>query len=254
MSYFSQDTYLALLSPTASPLDPSGMQQVSQRLIDLHKVVYPRMRKYGLDLHSAYTLLRGESSAAPHNGSALTLTYLRSGSQAAVVEGIMGRDHVNEEQVVARRHPCIELRLTPHGLTVELVVSPDAWYDQQNFAGKLTVAQHRDAFFRALARLGAGYRVGFWGGLHLDDMHLNAGQLPPTRVLNEWFNTFAPGRDWLRVGYWYAPEDSALSADNIANELFNRVRDLSAIYNFVAWTSNNDFHIFYKRAAAAMRA
>ena len=65
--------------------------------------------------------------------------------------------------------------------------------------------------------------------------------------------TFAASRDYLRIGAWYDIEDERLDEANIVNEVYHRIRELHQIYDFIAWTSNNDFIKFYKKTLAKVR-
>jgi hypothetical protein len=84
-------------------------------------------------------------------------------------------------------------------------------------------------------------------------MHLTTWQLTHGRVIEEWMATFADGQDWLRFGVWYEPEHPALSTDNIVNETFDRLNELYSLYDFMLWTSNNNFHSFYEKRQRFLR-
>ena len=141
------------------------------------------------------------------------------------------------------------MRLTPEHFVIELVLSPKAWWDQQNFIGKLELPQHRTTFRNLLRGLDRDYRLGFWGGTHLSDMHLTVNHLLYGRVLDEWMNTFSDRQDWLRIGKWYSHQDPELDDAVIQNETFNALKALHPLYNFILWTSNNNFHDFYQKRA-----
>ena len=78
-------------------------------------------------------------------------------------------------------------------------------------------------------------------------MHLTVNHLLYGRVLDEWMNTFSDRQDWLRIGKWYSHEDQQLDDKVIQNEMFNAVQALYPLYNFILWTSNNNFHDFYQK-------
>lgn len=258
MSYFTPEDHMTLLSVQANGFTgEAGLQRVHNRLLDLHSALYSRLRKYNIDLHADIpkpNTIQFQSVAGPFEVETMALVYMRPTSQAHVVEGIIGRNTQNSSLLIElQRHPVIELRLTPYAFTVELVIAPQAWYDQQNLAGKLTIPEHRATFHKILSQMTATYCIGFWGGLHLDNMHFSTNKLPPARVLLEWMDTFAAGRDWIRVGAWYQPGNPALAEDTILNTVFDHVRELSALYTFAAWSSNNNFHSFYKNVASPAR-
>jgi hypothetical protein len=49
---------------------------------------------------------------------------------------------------------------------------------------------------------------------------------------------------------WYTPGDPALDASRIVPEIAQRIGALYSLYNFLLWTSNNDFHSFYQKGTA----
>lgn len=257
MAYFTYSDHKALLSAdiNTTGLDSGSLQGIYRRLHSLHKATDSRLHKHGVDLHIAYAKgIAGQSVASSHDEVVMTLGYMRSPASARTVEGIMGRDGLgNTGGIDPRRHPVIEIRLTPHAFTIELVVSPHAWQDQQNFIGKMSVEEHRDTLFDMLHAFEGEYILGFWGGLNVDDMHISTGHLPPARVLHEWIGTFSASRDYLRVGAWYDIEDERLDEERITAEIYHRVRELHELYEFLAWTSNNDFIKFYNRTLVKSR-
>lgn len=208
------------------------------------------MRDHSWDLHPNWDknrLFVGRSAASSSTFVGLALPYLRSPEQAQLVERLMGRDGLGAPlHVDIHRHPVIELRLTPQHFTIELVLAPSAWWDQRNLIGKLSVARHREAFRMLLQRMDGDYRFGFWDGSHLSDVHLTNRQLLRGSVLEEWMSTFSDGQDWLRVGVWYDPSHPALNANSILSEVTQRIAALYGVYTFLLWTSNNNFHSFYK--------
>lgn len=226
------------------------MQGVYDKLLELHKALYRRMRDHNWDLHPNWDkngMLVGRSAASSSNFVGLSMPYLRSREQAQLVERLMGRDGIDTPlHVDIHRHPVIELRLTPEHLTVELVLAPSAWWDQRNLIGKLSVQRHREAFRHLLQRMDGDYRFGFWDGIHLSDLHVTNRQLLRGSILEEWMSTFSDGQDWLRVGVWYEPDHPSLSASTVLSELTQRIGALNGLYQFMLWTSNNNFHSFYK--------
>jgi hypothetical protein len=137
--------------------------------------------------------------------------------------------------------------MAPDYFAIELILSPYAWWDQQNFIGKFELERHRQSLRQLFFRFGADYRFGFWGGEASNDMHLTPWQLLQGRVMNEWIDTFADGQDWLRFGSWYEPENEALSRGSIVGEVSQRVGELYNLYDYILWSSNNNYHEFYKR-------
>lgn len=249
MTYFSQQDHAALSRITVTD---GELQQVYDRLYNLHTAVYRRIRDHNYDLHpsSDSASIIAELSAFPGDMQrAMTVTYFRSYEQAQLVERLMGRDGLSAHtDIETHRHPTIELRLTPQHFAVEMVLSRYAWWDQQNFIGKLALQRHRESFRTAMQRIGGDYAVGFWDGPVLGDMHVTTRQLLRGNNLTDWMSTFCDGQDSLRIGAWYEAGDAALDPTLIVNEVMKRVAALYNVYNFILWTSNNDYHSFYRKS------
>jgi len=220
---------------------PANQPLANDLLNQLETALSARFHKYSVSLDVATT---SESSADWSGNSNSTVTYHRPFEEAQNVEYLLGCDMPLSE-LNLRRHPVIELRLTPNHFSVELVVSPEAWLDQQNLIGKLGIQRHREAFRSTLQRMDGDFRLGFWSGCELSDMHLTTRQLSRGNNLQEWMSTFCDGQDWLRVGVWYTPEAPQLDTSRILRELTDRIGALYRVYTFLTWTSNNDFLSFY---------
>jgi hypothetical protein len=246
MTYFTLADHQTLTSK-----NDAALQTVYDKFSELHNVLYRRLRDLNYDIHphlQQSSVISSQSATCLNESNCLTLSYMRSQEQVQLVERLMGRDGINwHERGDVYRHPVIELRLTPEHFAVELVMSPYAWWDQQNFVGKLYVPRHRDAFRSILQRMEGEFRFGFWDGADLHDMHLTTQQLLRSKHLIDWTSTFADGQDWLRIGVWYDVEDPALAAGGIVNEIVTHMAGLYNLYTFTLWTSNNDFHPFYHR-------
>ena len=244
-AYFTQHDHETL----ASPLPTIDTQQVYDKLGELHRTLYRRMRDHNYDLHPDWNKARpisNRSGACNGEIQGLSLPYLRSKEQGVLVERLMGREGADLSADIYR-HPVIELRITPANFAIELIMSPQSWWDQRNLIGKLTVARHRETLRGILQRVEGDYRFGFWDGVHLSDMHLTSRQLLRGNILDEWMSTFSDGQDWLRIGVWYEPLDPALDTDNILSEVVERVLALQKLYTFMLWTSNNNFQTFYRK-------
>ncbi len=236
--------------PNSSSI-PMELQAAQGKLVTLHEALLPRVRNHNLDLHprpQKSALVCTETASTVTAKDAITLTYLRSLEQAAAIERLMGKDRGEVlGNVEMNRHPVIELRWTAEAFAIELIVSPYAWWDQQNLVGKLELEQHRSQFRRILSAFDADYRFGFWSGVNLDEMHLTVRQLLQGRVLDEWINTFADGQDWLRVGKWFDAQDPILETHHFTAAAFEVIKSLNTLYEFILWTSNNNFHSFYEK-------
>ena len=226
-----------------------SMEQARQHLEQLHAGLHARMQVQNLDLHiyrdRGQKIVTGGSTTTRDEHNALALQYARSKTEARRIERLMGLGiEAASTPVQVRRHPTIEIRLTPTAFCIELVLSPEAWWDQQNLMGKLNVQRHRESFYAMLRRLDPRYRQGFWHGTDLSDMHIASTVSHNDHVLREWFNTFEPRQDYFRLGIWYADDDAALQGDAIHDEIMQQIKTLYRFYGFLLWTSDNNYRDF----------
>lgn len=126
-------------------------------LTELHQTLTPHFRSHHITLERISTT----TSAASPNTSAPTLTYMRPLHEARAVERLMGREG---EMVDVRRHPVIELRPLGTGFVMEMILTPDAWFYQQNFIGKLSIERHLSTFHKLISNLSEDFRLGFLAG------------------------------------------------------------------------------------------
>lgn len=213
----------------------------------VHAALYARFRKYNIHLDAS---LNKESVTGHSHTDTQTVTYMRPTAEAQTVERVMGRDIANRP-IDLHCHPVIELRANANSLVLELVMSPQAWIDQENLLGKLSIVRQRHEFRKLISHLNPEMRLGFWRGQQLDDMHLTADQLSYANVFEHWMATYTDRQDYFRAGMWYSADQIT---DNMAVELFNRAQELYSLYNFMTWTGNNDFRSFYQHGAIAMSA
>lgn len=251
MMFFTPEHHRVLAE--ADALYHPAFSSTRNRLLELHQKIYPALRMQNLDLtvhkSTGGDVIQQQAGGHGQTGLALAIRYLRTYSQAVAVERLMGREiEVAPENVEPHRHPLIELRLLPEHFVVELVIAPEAWYDQQNMMGKLSLDRYRHEFYELLEKQHAACCLGFWQGAHLSDMHLKAAFFRRTRLLDEWLSTFEPGKDWFRLGRWYTPESPPLAESHIYNEIIEQIRALYAVYDYIIWTGNNNFRNFYKAA------
>ena len=227
-----------------------------QKLEDLHQKIYPQLVNNTIELYPFVTkkdhIVTFSSASTSTTRGMMAVQYMRPKTQAIRVERLMGRDDTSSSNgIEARRHPIIEVRVTPPYLTVELILSPYAWWDQQNFVGKLTIKRHKQAFYQLLKKLDGDYRIGYWRGIQLNEMHIKVSQLYRQSIWDEWLDTFDPGKDWFRIGIWYEPEAEAISEANIHSELVKQIKGLYAIYNEILWSSDNNYREFYRSTSSS---
>ena len=248
MSLFSYENHIAVRDVAAGETDHTPtVENAVEKLGQIDDKLQSRLTSMGLNLHPVKqsSNVVFESASTSNKRGMIALQYMRSRSQAIRVERLMGRDETSNNGIEARRHPVIEVRLTPHHLAVELIMSPYAWWDQQNFVGKLTVDRHRLNFYQLLKKLSPETKIGYWRGSELDEMHVQVDQLTRQHIWDEWIGTFDPGKDWFRVGIWYSPEAEVISQDSILDELTNQIRKLYTIYDDLIWSSDNNYRDFY---------
>jgi hypothetical protein len=235
--------------------DDSGNKRdtskTQEKLMALHNAIYPQLRTQNLDLHIMFDdkpVITNHSATSIHAGGALAIQYTRSRSQARVVERLMGREEAAAVgDVSTRRHPMLELRIAPEALAIELVIAPEARWDQKNLAGKLSISRHGQALYTLLRDMDNSYAMGFWRGVHRNDLHLTTAQFYHPQIMDEWMSTFEPGQDWFRLGAWYEPDDETLSEDNFPALVMGHIRKLYHVYKHILWASDNNFQDFYKR-------
>lgn len=242
MTYFST-TYSA---------EVVGHESSYDKLMSLHRALHDRIRANYWDIHPHWqksNIITGNSASGHCSSEVLTLSYFRSVEQAMLVENMMGIDNKPSQSIKVdpHRHPTIELRLGHDHFAIELILSPKALLDQQNLIGKLELDRHRASLRDLLRRMSNDYCFGFWDGDRLSEMHLTTWQLVQGKVMKEWMDTFAEGQDWLRFGAWYSPDDPILAAGNIVHEASRRMNDLYNLYEFILWTSNNNFRTFHEK-------
>lgn len=222
-----------------------------EKLEALHERIQEEFAATHVELHVAKqhnSPVRDQSATTIKLGQSLVLQYLRSPSQAVMVERLMGREEIaSVNNIDPRRHPVIELRISQTHFTIELVLSPNAWWDQQNLVGKLSVPRHRHSLYQLLQTLTPHYRMGFWQGTPLSDMHLTANQFQHPPVMDQWQSTFEANSDWWRVGIWYDLDDEALDEANLTETVLVHLNHLYPIYQHITWASDNNFRNFFEQ-------
>ena len=220
---------------------PANTMLANEMLNQLQTALSARFHKYSISLDVAAT---SESSADWSGNSNPTVTYHRPFEEAQNVEYLLGCDMPLSE-LNLRRHPVIELRAYNDGIVMEFVLPPDAWWDQENFIGKLTVNRHRTAFRLLIQKLSSDFRIGFWSGVKLDDLVLNPLQASHPAVFEQWVSTFCCGQNWFRVGVWYDTVEAV--TPELVNDLFEKAQLLNSVYEFVSWKGSNDYRAFAQR-------
>lgn len=243
MAYFSE-THIQALSEN----NASEKKRLQQHFLALHKKVFEQIQDNDINLNlikSSEHAVSNETISQHEACDVLAIQYTRNRNKAVTVERLMGREEIaSVNTIITRLHPVIEMRFSAEGFALELLVSPDAWWDQENLKGKLSIARHKHEFYSLLMTLEESYCMGFWQGIHLSEMRLNGKYFQHPRILDEWLSTFHPHADWFRIGICYAIDDEALEDDNIVAELSKQIQAIYPIYNYLLWTSENNFRDF----------
>lgn len=227
--------------------NPDDIQLQLDTLYQVHQALYPRIRssRWALHAHPNKSARVSERSATNlYENPIATAAYYRSSDQAKLVERLMGMDDSRGTETY--RHPVIEVRLSDDHLAVELVVSPMAWWDQQNLIGKLALEPCRYEFLALLRNLDDEMRFGFWRGAHLSDMNVMAWHLLRGSIFDEWVSTFLDGRDYWRVGMWYGLDDN-WDTRRVVDETHRQISALYSLYEFIAWSGDNNYRTFYQK-------
>ncbi|MEL6525452.1 MAG: hypothetical protein AAFQ07_07045 [Chloroflexota bacterium] len=244
MGYFSQQHLDALTGD-----DHKALQEATERMTNLHQKVFKAISLSEMDLNllvAPKDAVNDNTLADPDDLDTLTVAYTRSRSQAVMIEKLMGREDVaSVNNLRPHLHPAIELRLWKEGFVIEVIAERDAWYDQQNLMGKISISRHKQELYTSLMGMDEKYRMGFWKGVYPSEMHLASKYFQHPRIMDEWISTFHPLADWLRLGIWYEIDDETLTEEGIVEEVMKQIRILYRFYIFFLWTNENNFRDFY---------
>ncbi|MBN2393906.1 MAG: hypothetical protein JXR84_24445 [Anaerolineae bacterium] len=246
--FFAQEDHAVFTSSkvTSSRYDKER-QQIRDKLLALHDVLYPEMKREGLALYphwhppnivSTWYIGRIEQIWF------MKLRYLRSSTEVQAVEEMMGVPKLLDySETQYTKHPMMDIRIDSEYLAIELLVTDKAWLDAQNFKRKLEKHKaERQHFIRILQSLGHDYIFGGWPDTSKPEFIETAADLADEGRLLDWLSRFDPGYDWLRLGIWYTEcEDFRLTTGRIVEEVLYRFRQLYPVYQFLLWTSDNDF-------------
>ncbi len=252
--YF-QPEHLELL-PFLQPqhLQNPLVQPLLERFYSLHEKLHHHMLAHNLYLFPH--LVGGQplsllSVTSLIEGGLLCTRYLRAAGICTNVERLMGLEDVHSAtRVQPRRHPVIELRLQAQHLVVEFVLSADAWWDQENLMGRLSLPRYYEQFYECLMQLDDDFRMGFWQGIQLHELHLPVRHLRRRPIFEEWMHTFEVSKDNLRIGRWYTLDDSALREAHIETTLLSDIKALYALYLQASWSGENSYRHLYRKQSS----
>lgn len=251
MSFIEQEELplLARIDPAVPLTDQVALQTLVEKFNHLHRNLYLLMKNHNFDLYNNHAQSQhvvGHQSVSTRQATAcFVLNYYRSPSPAMAVERLIGMENATITNVIQPAfHPNIEIRLDQEHFAVELIVPRTAWWDQENFKGKLSLGRYLVEFHHYLRRLPPDFILGFWEGIQLDSQHLSTEAFQHFQVFQEIIETFDAGKDYFRLGFWYPVDTEALTEQNHVDQIFFIVKQLYPIYEQLLWSSDNNFRAF----------
>ena len=228
-------------------------QMVRDKLIRLHALIYPEMRRRGWEVHPHWRkewlisawYLSPHVTSIPH----LKLRYSKPEALVKRMEKLFLDDFGH-----FYAHAMMDVVISEQGLGVELSVPASAWVDGQNLRGKITNALEaptfREKFGRALRRLDNRFRF------QIEEYSEGDRNLVYARRARSVSNppqiaaataAYRPGAHDLRIVIWYVPHEPCLRKDTIREEVLARLEELYPLYHFIAWSPTNDYRRFAAR-------
>lgn len=248
--FFSPADYAVFDNRLGSNPDYDGeRERIKTKLAELHREIYPQIRKSQWDLHphwmTQWLVSASRISPATPRIDFMTLRYSKPETTIKLMKKELFEDfgHFYANAMIA-------MRVDKDGFAVELYVSDKAWVDGQNLKHRLEAsAEQRGHFRMLLAELGAEHTIRFSQYVRNDEgytryeevMRAKASRLVNVGVLNSTIEKYKPGGHDLRLGIYYKPDDKRLRADNIADEIVLRIEQLYPVYAFMSWSPKNDY-------------
>ena len=249
-AFFLPADYAVFESGLTSNAEYDGeRERIRGKLADLHKIIYPEIRKQKWDLHphwmTQWLISASRISPATPRIEFMTLRYSKPETTIKLMKKQLIEDfgHFYANAMIAAR-------IDKEGFAIELLVSEKAWVDGQNLKSRLEEnATQRGHFRNLLAELGGEHtlrlsqfvrpEVGYPG--YQEVLRAKASRLVNVGMLNSTMDKYKPGGHDLRLGITYAPNDKRLHADHIADEILKRVEQLYPVYAFLSWSPKNDY-------------
>lgn len=247
--YFSPTDYAVFETKLTANAEYDGeRERVKDKLVLLHREIYPAMRKSKWDLHphwmTQWLISASRISPVTPRIDFMTLRYSKPETTIKLMKKELFEDfgHFYANAMIAAR-------IDKEGLAVELYVSDKAWVDGQNLKQRAqSSAEERGHFRTLLAELGGEHTFRLSQFVRNEEgytrfeevMRAKASRLVNVGMLNSTIEKFKPGGHDLRLGIYYKPDDKRLSADNIAEEILLRIEQLYPIYAFISWSPKND--------------
>lgn len=258
--FFSPADYAVFENRLASnPEYDRDRERVRDKLVFLHKMIYPEIRKRRWDLHPhwmpQWLISASRISPATARIDFMTLRYSKPETTIKLMKKLLIDDfgHYYANAMLAAR-------IDKEGFAIELYVSEKAWVDGQNLQLRLQEsAQQRGHFRNLLAELGGEHTFRLAQFVRGEErpigyqevMRAKASRLVNVGMLNATMEKYTPGGHDLRLGITYQPDDPRLGAENIAGEILTRLGQLYPIYAFLSWSPKNDFRKSLAQSHAA---
>ncbi len=248
--FFSPADYAVFESGLVSNPEYDGeRERVRDKLILLHKMIYPEIRKRKWDLHphwmTQWLVSAFRISPATARIDFMTLRYSKPETTIKLMKKELIDDfgHFYANAMIAAR-------IDKDGFAVELYVSEKAWVDGQNLKSRLQDGTLQRGHFRnLLAELGGEHTLRLAEFVRGDErpfgyqeiMRAKASRLVNVGMLTSTMERYKPGGHDLRLGIYYKPDDPRLGASKIAEEILMRFSQLYPVYAFLSWSPKNDF-------------
>ena len=249
--FFAPDDYAAF-EPVCrrDELYNERRQIVRDKLIRLHALIYPEMRRRGWEIHPHWRkewlvsawYLSSRVSSIPY----LKLRYSKPEALVKRMEKLFLDDFGH-----FYAHAMMDIVISDKGLGVELSVPAAGWVDGQNLRGKLTNALEaplfRDQFSQDLRRLDNRFRFQIEAYIERNRHLVYARRArsvtsgSQTAVVT---GAYRPGAHDLRIVIWYLPHEARLRKDVIREEVLARLEELYPLYHFITWSPTNDYRRF----------
>ncbi len=246
--FFSQENRATFTADkvTSSRFDKER-QKVRDKFLALHNVLYLEIKRQGWELYPHWhkpSIVSTWYIGRVEQIWFMKLRYLRSRAQVKAIEEMMGVPKLLDySETQYTKHPMIDIRIDSEYLAIELLLTNQAWWDAQNFKRKIECHNtKRREFVEILQSLGHDYIFGGWPDTSKPKLITTAADLANEERLLEWLSDFDPGHNWLRLGIWYTDyADFRLRTGRIVEETRYRFRQLYPVYQFLLWTSDNDY-------------
>ncbi len=248
--FFSPTDYAVFGQRLASNPDYDGeRERIKDKLVVLHKAIYPEIRKKKWDLHPHWMpqWLVSASRISPATGW-IDFMNLRYSKSETVIK--MMKQQFIDDFGHFYANAMLTARIDENGFAVELLVSEKAWVDGQNLKQRLQDGATQKGQFRSLmAELGGEHTLSLSQFIREDGrskgyeevIRAKASRLVNAGVLNSIIDKYLPGRHDFRLGVRYEPDDPRLSSDRIAEQVVERFSQLYPLYAFASWSPKNDY-------------